>query len=110
MLSISLCFTQFKTDLLNQFQETNEGEVTQYLGCHVIRDRPNCTSRFVQTAYTERLLRTFSAWDATPALTPLQPGQHLVAADCPEPSALDPALHNRYHSIVGSISYLVQMT
>ena len=101
---------QFKTDLLNRFQGTDEGEVTQYLGCQLIRDRPNHTSRFVQTAYTERLLRTFCAWDAAPALTPLQPGQHLVAADCPEPSALDPALHNSYHSIVVSIFYLVQMT
>ena len=84
---------QFKRDLLDRFQGTDEGEVTQYLGCQLIRDRPNRTSRFVQTAYTERLLRTFGAWDnTTPALTPLAPGQRLVAADCPDPSH-DAGLH-----------------
>jgi hypothetical protein len=52
---------QFKRDLLDQFKGTDEGEVTQYLGCQLISDRPNHTSRFVQTDYTEQLLRTFGA-------------------------------------------------
>jgi hypothetical protein len=59
---------QFKDDM----QGRDEGEVTQYLGCQLIRDRPNSTSCFVQTAYTERLLRTFGMWDSSPALTPLK--------------------------------------
>jgi ribA/ribD-fused uncharacterized protein len=101
---------QFKDDMLSRFKGTDEGEVTQYLGCQLIRDRPNRTSRFVQTAYTERLLRTFGMWDCSPALTPLAPGQRLVVADCPPVGSVDAALHNRYRSIVGSIGYLVQMT
>ena len=29
----------FKQDLLTRFEGTDEGEVTEYLGCEVVRDR-----------------------------------------------------------------------
>jgi len=45
---------KFKSALLNRFAGTDEGPVTQYLGCQLIRDRPNRTSQLVQTVYTER--------------------------------------------------------
>ena len=40
--------------------------------------------------------------------TPMIPGTCLVKADCPDTPS--PTLQFRYHSIVGSIGYLVQMT
>ena len=40
--------------------------------------------------------------------TPMIPGNCLVKADCPDTPS--PTLQFRYHSIVGSIGYLVQMT
>ena len=44
---------KFKSALLNRFAGTDEGPVTQYLGCQLIRDRPNRTSQLVQTSYTD---------------------------------------------------------
>ena len=94
------CFTQAGTD---------EGPVTQYLGCQLIRDRPNRTSQLVQTAYTERLLRTFDMWEEVHTVaTHMIQGTRLVKADYPDTPS--PTLQHRYRSIVGSIGYLVQMT
>jgi hypothetical protein len=50
---------EFKKALLKRFQGTDEGPVEQYLGCQRIRDRPHRVSKLVQTAYFERLLKTF---------------------------------------------------
>ena len=48
-------------------------------------------------------------WDEVHTVaTPMIPGTRLVKADCP--ATPSPTLQRRYRSIVGSISYLVQMT
>ena len=100
---------KFKSVLLQCFTGTDEGPVTQYLGCQLIRDRPHRTSQLVQTAHTERLLRTFDMWDEVHTVaTPMIPGTRLVKADCSE--TLSPTLQRRNRSIVDSIGYLVQMT
>jgi hypothetical protein len=49
----------FKREFLTRFVGTGEGEVTQYLGCQVIRDRTARTANLVQAGYAERVLRTF---------------------------------------------------
>ena len=95
---------KFKLALLQRFTGTDEGPVTQYLGCQL----PHSTSQLMQTAYTERLLCTFDMWDAVHTVaTPMIPGTRLVKADCPETTS--PTLQRRYRSIVGNIGYLVQM-
>ena len=63
---------KFKSALLQRFTGTDEGPVTQYLGCQLNRDRPNRTSQLVQTAYAERLFHTFDMWDEV----------HTVATPC----------------------------
>ena len=62
----------------------------------------------VQAGYAERVLRTFGMWDCNPVLTPLDPNVRLTKRDSPE--AVDPRLHRRMRSIVGCLSYLVNMT
>jgi len=100
---------KFKSALLQHFTGTDEGLVTQYLGCQLIHNQPNRNSQLVQTAYTERLFHTFEMWDGVHTFaTPLIPGTRLVKADCPDTPS--PTLQSRYRSIIGSISYLVQMT
>ena len=48
-------------------------------------------------------------WDEVHTVaTPMIPGTGLVKADCPDNRS--PTLERRYHSIVVSICYLVQMT
>ena len=100
--------SQFKGDLLSRFAGTDEGEVTEYLGCELVRDRKARTGRLVQAGYAERVLRAFSMWDSHPVATPLDPNVRLSKLDCP--AVVDPNVHRKYRSIVGCISYLVNMT
>jgi hypothetical protein len=43
----------FKQDLLSRFVGTDEGEVTEYLGYEIIRDREARTAKIVQSDYAE---------------------------------------------------------
>jgi len=104
-----LVMHKFNSALLQRFTGIDEGPVTQYLVCQLMRDRPNRTSQLVPTAYTKRLLRTFDMWDEVHTVaTPMIPGTHLVRADCPDTPS--PTRQRRNRSIVGSIGYLVQIT
>ena len=94
--------------LLTRFQGTDEGEVKEYLGCEVIRDRAARTGKMVQAGCAERVLRTFGMWDCNPVLTSMDPNVRLTKRDSPE--VVDPRLHRRMRSIVGCLSYLVNMT
>lgn len=47
----------FKADSLTRFDCTSDGEVEQYLGCTVVRDRANLTVTLKQSVYAERVLR-----------------------------------------------------
>ena len=53
-------------------------------------------------------MKTFGMWGYKPCATPLDANSTLSKADCPQ--VVDPALHRRYRSIVGCLSYLVNMT
>jgi hypothetical protein len=62
----------------------------------------------VQAGYAERVLRTFGMWDCNPVLTPMDRNVRLTKRDSPE--VVDPLLHRQIRSIVGCLSYLVNMT
>jgi hypothetical protein len=100
--------SKFKQELLTRFQGTDEREVKEYLGCEVIRDRAARTGKMVQAGYAESVLRTFGMWGYNPVLTPLDPNVRLTKRDSPE--VVDPRLHRHMRSIVGCLSYLVNMT
>ena len=104
----AMVMASFKQDLLSRFVGTDEGEVTEYLGCEIIRDREAKTAKIVQAGYAERVLKTFGLWDCHPVNTPLDANNRLSKRDCPE--VVDPNVHRRYRSIVGCLSYLVNMT
>jgi V8-like Glu-specific endopeptidase len=55
--------TVFKQDLLDRFVGTDEGEVTEYLGCEIIGNRETRTTMIVQSGYAERVEKTFVMWD-----------------------------------------------
>ena len=98
----------FKKEVLTRFIGTDEGEVTEYLGCELIRNRSDKTAKLVQRGYDERVLRTFGMWNCKPCATPLDGNSRLSKKDCPQ--VVDPVLHRRYRSITGYLSYLVNMT
>jgi hypothetical protein len=100
--------TTFKKEILIRFIGTGEREVTEYLGCELIHDRSGKTTTIVQKGYTECVLKFFGLWDCKSCTTPLDVNSRLSKADCPQ--VVDPALHHRYHSITGCLSYLVNMT
>ena len=73
--------TDFKKEILTRFVGTDEGEVTEYLGCELIRDRPAKTVKIVQKGYTERVSKTFGMWDCKPCATPLDDNSRLSKTD-----------------------------
>ena len=95
---------KFKQELLTRFQGTDEGEVKEYPGREVLRDRAARTGKLVQAGYAERVLRTFGMCDCNPVLTPLDPNVRLTKQDLPE--VVDPRLHRQMRSIVECLSYL----
>eukprot|EP00961_Rhodomonas_salina_P006695 90923-Rhodomonas_salina.1 len=74
----------FKHDLCKRFDCTNEGEVSQYLGCEVIFDREGGKVTLRQKVYAERVLRAYGMWGCAPVKTPLEPGTRLSKADSPK--------------------------
>jgi hypothetical protein len=98
---------------------TDEGEVTEYLGCEFVRDRKDRKGQLIQAEYVaEHVLRAFNMWECNPVAMPMDPNVCLSKLDCPEVS--DPLLHRKYRStaktsshnanIVGCLSFLVNMT
>ena len=81
---------------------------THILSNEIIRDREAKTTKIVKSGYAERVLKTFAIWDCHPVKTPLDANNRLSKRDCPK--VVDPNVHRRYHSIVGCLSYLVNMT
>jgi hypothetical protein len=49
----------FKQDILFRFVGTDDREVTEYLGCELIRDREAKLAKIVQSGYAERVLKCF---------------------------------------------------
>ena len=94
----------FKSALLQRFTGSDEGPFTQYLGCQLIRDRPNRPLNSCK----QPILMASSAPLTCGMRFILLLRTRLVKTDCPETP--NPTLQRRYRSIVGSIGYLVQMT
>ena len=61
---------KFKALMLDRFIGTDEGEVTEYLGCELVRDRKACKGQLIQAGYAERVLRIFNMWECNPAFGP----------------------------------------
>eukprot|EP00961_Rhodomonas_salina_P106490 1434066-Rhodomonas_salina.1 len=99
----------FKTKFLTCFEGTDEGEVTTYLGCELIRNLADRTILFRQAAYASKILQVYGAWDKPAVKMPLEAGVVLLSkADSPE--VPDQELHCRYRGIMGHLSFLVTMT
>jgi hypothetical protein len=92
----------FKKEILIRFIGTDEGEVTEYLGCELIRDPSVKSVAIVQNGYVDHVLKTFGMWDCKPCATPLDVNIRLSKEACPQ--VVDPVLHRRYHSSSSSSS------
>ncbi len=62
---------------IGTFRRPDEGGVTEYLGCELVRDRKARTGQLIQAGYAERVLRVFNMWDCNPVATPMDPNVRL---------------------------------
>jgi hypothetical protein len=87
---------EFRTALLQRFDDTYEGEVHKYLVCEILRELDAGKTLLSQKYYAEHVLRTrctYDYWDCIPALTPMVPGTRLTKEQCdPHP---EPTFHRR---------------
>eukprot|EP00961_Rhodomonas_salina_P056825 763673-Rhodomonas_salina.2 len=79
----------FKSEFLTRFEGTDEGEVTTYLGCELIRDRANQSINFRQAVYPRKILQLYGEWEKPAVKTPMEAGVRLSTVDSPE--VADPA-------------------
>jgi hypothetical protein len=100
--------SRVRSEILTRFTGTDEGEVIEYRGCDLIRDRSVKTAKIFQKGYAERVLKTFGMSYCKPCATPLDDnGLTLSKEDCPQ--VVDAALHHRYRNITGCLSYLTSI-
>jgi hypothetical protein len=92
---------EFKAHMWDRFIGTDEGDVTEYLGCELVRDRKTCTRQPIQSGYAERVLRVYYMLECNPVATPLDPNVRLYKLDCPD--VVDPLVHRKSRSIVGCL-------
>eukprot|EP00961_Rhodomonas_salina_P126939 1711046-Rhodomonas_salina.1 len=95
---------KFKARMLVRFDGTDEGDVTKYLGCEVIRDRTAKTLHLRQSAYIRKVLAHHGFTDANQVKTPMEPGVRLSKRYCPE--VVDPAIQAEYRAIVEHVSFM----
>eukprot|EP00961_Rhodomonas_salina_P054757 735670-Rhodomonas_salina.1 len=98
----------FKRLLLERFKGTNGGEITEYLGCAVVRDWKKKSITLHQSLYSQRILQLYGIDQSRPFSTPLEPGKRLTKRD--SPAIPDPRVQARFRGILGHTSFLVQMT
>ena len=64
---------QVKESLSKEFEMTDLGEISHYLGIQIIRDRQNRTIHVNQTAYIDKILKKFGMENCVAVSTPMDP-------------------------------------
>ena len=86
---------------------TSLTEVRWVLGVLLERDRPARTTLISQEAVIDPIITRFNLTDATTVTTPLTPGTHLSADDCPPSKDEIEEMANRpYRELVGALAWL----
>eukprot|EP00961_Rhodomonas_salina_P092226 1241102-Rhodomonas_salina.1 len=102
-------YAKFIAALASLFELSAEStEITWYLGVCVERDWEQGTLKLTQQQYVTDLLERFQMSDCNPVLTPMEVGQCLTSADCP--NEVNKSNVKEYQQLVGSLNYLVAWT
>ena len=86
----------------SRYKYTDLGEIENFLGLHITRDRSRKTISIDQSQYIQWVLNRFKMTTARPTYTPL-PSDTVLTAN-PEKGA-DASLTSRYQQLVGSLMY-----
>ena len=93
-----------KSDLSTRFEMTDLGEITQYLGIRITRDRSLKRLEIDQSGYLTDVLERFGMSNATSHNTPLPAGadEHLIKFD----GQATASEIKHFQSLIGSLLYL----
>ena len=103
-------YAEFLTELGKDFELSDSGKLTWFLGCKVEQDLKNGTVRMSQEKYCNDVLKRFQMSDANPVSTPCESNLHLQASDSPPLSERDPQVVRDYQQAVGSCMFLTIFT
>jgi hypothetical protein len=103
-------YAEFLTELGKDFELSDSGKLTWFLGCKVEQDLKNGTVRMSQEKYCNDVLKRFQMSDANPVSTPCESNLHLQASDSPPLSERDPQVVRDYQQAVGSCMFLTVFT
>ena len=83
----------FKKEILTRFVGTDEGDITEFLGCQLIGDRSAKTAEIVRNVCADRVLKSFGMRDCKSCATPLDANSRLSMVDLtsgcgPSPSSV----------------------
>ena len=92
----------FKSQIAMRYKITDLGEVNQFLGLHITRNRLKKTLTIDQSHYIRKTLMRFGRSHYSPAYAPFAAGTKLKANSDKESNS---SLTSRYQQIVGSLMY-----
>ena len=96
---------QVKESLSKEFEMTDLGEISHYLGMQIIRNRANRTIHINQTAYINTVLKRFGLENCVAVSTPMDPKIKLTKRK--DEASTDKHL---YQQIIGSLMYAMLRT
>ncbi|HEV7736248.1 MAG TPA: reverse transcriptase domain-containing protein, partial [Chlamydiales bacterium] len=99
--SVLRLILDFKNLIASKYKYTDIGEIKQFLGLSIVRDRKNKTISIDQRHYIQKILGRFGMTECKPTYSPMLTGHYLLAAE----EEQDTELRTKYQSFVGSLMY-----
>ena len=94
-----------KGEVMKVFKMKDLGEVKEFLGIEIIRNRVSRTLRLTQSTYVAKVLERFEMSDSNPSATPMMQSSKVTPEDSKALSADVP-----YRSAIGSLIYVMICT
>ncbi|CAM6088815.1 unnamed protein product [Calypogeia fissa] len=88
--------------LQSRYEVRQVGELTEYLGLSIIRDRARRELYITQNVYTQKILRCFHLENASPISAPTTTTEHLL----PNLGTSTHDQQQHYQGMIGSLMYL----
>lgn len=93
-----------KSLLSNEFEMTDMGKASTFLGMHIEQDIEKGTIVLSQSKYLEKVLQKFNMQDCKPKSTPMEKGLHLDAGD------KNKCTNHPYRELIGCLIYATVTT
>ena len=103
-------YAEFLTELSKDFEFSDSGELSWFLGCKVKQNLKNGTVCILQEKYCNDVLKRFQMSDDNPVSTSCESDLHLQASDSPLLSERDPQVVPDYQQAVRSFMFLTVFT